>query len=375
MSATQLARLDEVISLAIKNAEAPGAVVLVARKGTIVYRKAYGQRSLKPDMEAMEIDTIFDMASLTKVMATAPAVMLLTERGQIRLSDTLTHYIPEFTGQGKERITLRQILTHYSGLREDLDMDPAWTGYDTAIKMACMEKPVAQPGERFIYSDINFLLLGEMVRRVAGKPLDEFVVENVYRPLGMKRTAFNPPAEWLPKIAPSEPRNGNMIRGQVHDPTSFRVGGVAGHAGLFSTADDIAVYAQMILNGGEYKDQRLLSPAAVFAMTSRQNPQGMRDIRGYGWDIDTRFSTNRGDLFPLGSFGHTGFTGTSIWIDPNSETFVILLTSRLHPDGKGNVTPLRSKVANIVAAAVLDLEPDNRVLFDGAPWGVPPVIK
>lgn len=354
MSAERLFRIDEAVREAIEQRQTPGAVVLVARRATIVYRKAFGVRALVPQREPMEVDTIFDVASLTKVVATATSIMILVEEGRISLTDPVVHYLPGFGVHGKEKITLLQLLTHFSGLRPDVDLDQPWQGYDTAISLGLTEKPVAAPGEQFIYSDINYFLLGEIVRKVSGQSLDQFARERIFQPLEMKDTGFNPPVQWRHRIAPTEVVGGEMLRGVVHDPTARRMGGVAGHAGLFSTSDDLAIYAQMILNGGVYNDERILAPLSVMTMTTPQSPPQQQDWRGIGFDIRTRWSTTRGDLFPLGSFGHTGFTGTSLWIDPWTETFVILFTSRLHPDGKGDVVPLRKRVASIVAASILD---------------------
>ncbi len=353
-STERLSRLDGVIQRAIREGAAPGAVVLVGRHGRVVYEKAFGERARVPESEEMTLDTLFDMASLTKVMATATSTLVLVEQGELSLSDPVVRYLPEFEAHGKEVLTLMQLLTHYSGLRPDLDLDTDWTGYETAIHMACDEKLVAEPGSQFIYSDINYLVLSEIVHRVSGVTIDRFSEREVFRPLGMHDTRFNPPAEWVPRIAPTEPREGRMLRGEVHDPTASRMGGIAGHAGLFSTARDTARFAQFILNGGSYGEARVLSPLGVRQMTSNQAPPALGEWRGLGFDMRSRFSSNRGDLFPVGSFGHTGFTGTSLWIDPVTETFVVSMTSRLHPGGEGNVVPLRKRLASVVAGAILD---------------------
>ncbi len=373
MSSDHLAQMDEIINEAIANHQLPGAVVLVARKGRVAWRKAYGQRALEPEREPMTPTTVFDLASLTKVVATATSIMLLVERGQVRLSDPLSQYIPEIKGEGRDRITLELLLTHRAGYAQDFDLKERWTGYDEAIKRLIKEPLRNPPGARFVYSDINYIALGEVVHRVSGLPLNEFARRNIFVPLGMNETGFRPAVALKTRIAPTERRRGQLsylgdtganagpqgdqwLRGEVHDPTAFRMDGVAGHAGLFSTADDLAIFAQMILNGGQYKGVRILSPMTVTEMTRPRlvNDQGW--TRGLGWDINTSFSTNRGDLFPLGSFGHTGFTGTSIWIDPASETFMIFLSNRVHPDGKGDVGPLRARVASIVAGAVTESE-------------------
>jgi uncharacterized protein YbbC (DUF1343 family)/CubicO group peptidase (beta-lactamase class C family) len=273
--------------------------------------------------------------------------MKLVEQGRIRLNDRVTEYLPEFQG-GKSEITVRQLLTHFSGLRPDLDLEPPWSGYETAIRMALADKPVAAAGERFIYSDINFILLGEIVRRVSGKPLQDYAAEAFFRPLGMDDTTFLPPASWMARIAPTE----SPLRGVVHDPTARAMGGVAGHAGVFSTADDLARFARMMLGLGELDGKRVLAAASVRRLTTPQSPPDQPILRGLGWDIDSPYAGPRGDLFPVGSYGHTGFTGTSMWIDPASETFVILLANSVHPKPRGALTSLRARVASVVAAAV-----------------------
>lgn len=371
LSAARLGAMDQLIERSIAQQKLPGAVVLVARRGRIAWMKAYGARTVEPTREPMTTDTIFDMASLTKVVATATSIMILIERGQVRLSDPLSHYIPEIKGEGRDRITIELLLTHRAGYAPDFDLKERWSGYDEAIKRLIKEPLRNQPGARFVYSDINYIALGEVVHRASGLMLDEFARRNIFQPLGMKDTGFRPPANLKARIAPTEKRRGQLnylgdsavnvgsegdqwLRGQVHDPTAYRMAGVAGHAGLFSTANDLAIFGQMILNGGQYHGVRILSPLSVAAMTRPRLVADDGGARGLGWDINTSFSSNRGDLFPLGSFGHTGFTGTSIWIDPASQMFLIFLSNRVHPNGKGDVGPLRGQVAAIVAGAVSD---------------------
>ena len=371
VSTARLAQMDAVIEREIADKHLPGAVVLVGRKGRVVWRKSYGARAVEPVREAMTPDTIFDLASLTKVVATATSVMILVERGKLRLSDPVSRYIPELKGEGRDRITIEQLLTHVSGYAPDFDLRERWTGYDEAIKRLIKEPLRNPPGARFTYSDIGFITLGEVVARVGGMPLDQFAQKNIFGPLRMTSTGFRPSAALKSRIAPTEKRRGQMsylgdsaenvgaegevwLRGEVHDPTSYRMNGVAGHAGLFSTADDLAIYCQMILNHGSYGGVRILAPLTVAEMTRPRVVSSSGATRGLGWDINTTFSTNRGDLFPLGSFGHTGFTGTSIWIDSASDMFVVFLSNRVHPDGKGDVGPLRGRVASIVAASVTD---------------------
>jgi uncharacterized protein YbbC (DUF1343 family)/CubicO group peptidase (beta-lactamase class C family) len=367
-TAESLQAIDAIVSKAVAGGEVPGAVVLIGHNGKVVYRKAFGQRAIEPAPEPMTLDTIFDLASLTKVLATGPAIMRLVQNGQVRLNDPAAKYIPEFGRDDKQQITIRQLLTHYSGLRADLDLSTPWQGYDEAMQRIYAEKPVSPPGARFLYSDIDFEILGELVRRVAAMPLDKYAEAHFFIPLGMEHTRFNPPGEWRSKIAPTQYENaplntpsgpvytaagrGAMLRGVVHDPTARRMGGVAGHAGLFSTADDIARFAQAMLDG------KLLDPLIIEKMTSPQQPAGATEVRGLAWDLDSVFASNRGELLPVGSFGHTGFTGTSLWIDPSTKTYIIILSNSVHPDGKGTAVALRAKVATAVAAA-LDLTPDE----------------
>jgi len=364
--------MDQVIAESIGKRQLPGAVVLVARKGRVAWRKAYGSRTIEPVREPMTPDTIFDVASLTKVVATATSIMILVERGKVRLSDPISNYIPELKGEGREKITIELLLTHRSGYAPDFDLKERWTGHDEAVKRLIKEPLRNPPGARFVYSDIGYIALGEVVRRVSGGTLDKFARLNIFVPLGMRHTSFRPSRALKKRIAPTEKRRGQMsylgdsaenagveaeewLRGEVHDPTSYRMNGVAGHAGLFSSADDLALYCQMILSGGQYRGVRILSPLSVAEMTRPRLVTEAGWTRGLGWDISTSFSTNRGDLFPLGSFGHTGFTGTSIWIDPATRMFVVFLSNRVHPDGKGDVASLRGKVASIASGAVTDL--------------------
>jgi len=341
--------VDAVIQQAIQDGTIPGAVLIVGHNGQVVYRRAYGSRSLEPHREVMTLDTVFDLASLTKVIATTTAVMQLIEQGKVRLNDPVAKYLPEFAQSGKDDITVRQLLTHYSGLEPDLDLKTRWDGKETAYRMAFADTPEDPPGSRFSYSDINFIVLGALIERVSGEPLDEYSQRHIFSPLKMTHTRFAPPAAWRLKIAPTQyDENEHMLRGVVHDPTARRMDGVAGHAGLFSTADDLAKFAQALLNGGG----GILSALSVEKMTQPEQPPAAPVLRGFGWDIDSPFSSNRGDLLPVGSYGHTGFTGTSMWIDSTTQTYIILLTNAVHPRGKTNAIALRSKVATAVAAAL-----------------------
>jgi uncharacterized protein YbbC (DUF1343 family)/CubicO group peptidase (beta-lactamase class C family) len=363
LDATRLARIADLVNEAVAAKQTPGAVVVVGRGDQVFYRQAFGRRAVEPAVETMTLDTIFDLASLTKVVATTTAVMMLVEDGRIRLNDRVAAYIQGFERYGKGDITIRHLMTHVSGLRPDLDMSLEFASYDEAIARAVEEVPTSAPGERFVYSDINFFLLGEIVHRVSGQMLDEFCRARIFEPLGMRDTMFKPPAALLPRIAPTEKctqygwpcdqAGGTILRGVVHDPTARRMVGVAGHAGLFSTAADLGVFCRMLLGGGRVGNVRILSPLTVAKMTSPIPLAGVQ-VRGLGWDIDSSYSSNRGELMPLGSFGHTGFTGTSLWIDPLTKTWIVFLSNRVHPDGKGDVTPLRAKIATVVGSAITD---------------------
>ncbi|MBP1635913.1 MAG: pbpE 6, partial [Acidobacteria bacterium] len=381
LDAARMAKIAEVVGQAIEARELPGAVVMAGRGDEVLYQQAFGSRAVEPSPEAMTLDTIFDLASLTKVVATTPAIMMLVEDGKVRLNDRVAKYIEGFERYGKGDITVRHLLTHVSGLRPDLDMSLEFESYDEAIERAKQEVPTSAPGERFVYSDINFFLLGEIVHRVSGLPLDRFVRERLFGPLGMHETMFTPPEALAPRIAPTEKcsplgwpcetPDANMLRGVVHDPTARRMQGVAGHAGLFSTAADLSIFCRMLLNHGRFRQVRVLSPMAVEKMTGPVPVPG--GVRGLGWDIDTGYSSNRGELLPIGSFGHTGFTGTSIWVDPLTGTWLVFLSNRVHPDGKGDVTPLRARVATILGSAISEVPAHEQPLrltgIDAGPAG------
>ena len=344
--------VDPIIDEAVQSHLIPGAVLLVGRNNEIVYRKAYGSKAWLPDHEPMALDTIFDAASLTKVIGTTPCVMRLFEQGKLRIDDPVIKYLPEFQG-GKSDITIRLLMTHFSGMPPDVELVPAWTGYETGIQKALMAKPIAPPGVRFIYSDINFLLMGEIVRRLSGMSLAEFAHEQIYGPLGMNDTGYLPNPSLIPRIAPTEyeEENGMPFRGVVHDPTARFMGGVAGHAGVFTTADDLAKYAQMLVGMGTGSNSvRIFNPETVRKFTEPGSPADQPILRGLGWDIDSPFSSNRGELFPIGSYGHTGFTGTSLWIDPTSHSFVIFLSNVVHLKRGNSLSSLRGRLATAIAA-------------------------
>ncbi len=344
----KLEGIKEIVEESIEQKKIPGAVVLVLNQGKIVYKQAFGNKSLFPSTEPMTTDTIFDLASLTKPIATGTSIFKLLEAGKLRLSDKAKLHLPELTEPAWEAITLEHLLTHTSGLPAGNASSDYKEGITQSIKKINNLKLLAPPGERFTYSDIGFIMLGEIVQRASGRSLDQFTRDEIFHPLGMKETSYNPPETLKPRIAPTQKEKDKMLRGIVHDPRARLLNGIAGHAGLFSSADDLALYCDMILNPSNSKG---LSPASVRTMTqARAVPNGWRT---FGWDCDTVFSSNRGELFPKGStFGHTGFTGTSIWFDPASQTAVIFLSNRVHPEGKGDATPVRNKVATIVASAL-----------------------
>jgi uncharacterized protein YbbC (DUF1343 family)/CubicO group peptidase (beta-lactamase class C family) len=352
----RLRRIDAVIHQAIRRGRLPGSVVLLLHRDRVVFRKAYGRRSLKPAETPMRVDTLFDLASLTKPVATATSLMLLVEQGKLGLKDRAARYLPGFGKNGKDKITIEQLLLHTSGLIADNPVADYQDGREKALERIFALRPVTPPGTRFTYSDVGYIVLGEIVERVAGADgkrvsLADFSRQNIFAPLGMKETAFRPTGKVKERAAPTEQRDGKWIVGEVHDPRAHWLGGVAGHAGLFSTADDLALFARMVLHRGRLGGKCILSPAAVRLMTTpRPVPGGLRAL---GWDVRTAFSSNRGELFsPDGGFGHTGFTGTSIWIDPPTQTAVIFLSNRVHPRARVNINRLRGQVATIAASAI-----------------------
>jgi uncharacterized protein YbbC (DUF1343 family) len=352
-----LDEIDRVVAEGIQAGEMPGCVVMIGRRGKVVFFKAYGDRQVEPDRIAMTTDTVFDMASLTKPVATATSVMILVEQGELRLCDRVARHVPEFGQNGKEAITVLQLLTHQGGLIPDNSLADYENGPDKAWERIFALKLRAAPGSKFIYTDVGYMVLAELVRRVSGRDVHEFSQEHVFGPLGMTETGYLPAEPLRRRAAPTEKRDGQWMRGEVHDPRAYLLGGIAGHAGLFSTAEDLAVYAQMMLGGGQYQGVHVLQQDTVERMT-----RGYRVSRGFramGWDSKTGYSTNRGKSFSHRAFGHGGFTGTATWIDPELELFVIFLSNRLHPDGKGSVNPLAGRIGTIAADAVQDYQRPN----------------
>ena len=364
----KLESIEAAITQARSEKRLPGGVLWIEH-GANHFSKAYGKASSTPIHSLIQIDTIYDAASLTKVVATTPAVMLLHQRGKLSVNDPVKKYIQEFTGEGREEVTIRHLLTHTSGLRPDISIN-GWEGHPECIAKCVSEKLRSKPGEKFIYSDINFQLLDEIVRRVTKQKLDSFCEQEIFGPLKMVDTGYNPPATKLARVAPTTVIDGEVLQGVVHDPRARKTEGVAGHAGLFTTAPDLARYARMLLQKGELDGVRLFESATVELMTSVQTPPKLTARRGLGWDIDTGYSSPRGNVFPLGSYGHSGFTGTSLWIDPFSQTFVIFLCNRVHPTERGpSVIPLRRTIGTLAAEAITDFD------FKNVPGALPALKK
>ncbi|MGH9488242.1 MAG: serine hydrolase [Terriglobales bacterium] len=361
---TGWSQIDAIVKRSIAAGEIPGAVVLIGHDGKVVYRKAFGYRSYRP-RQKMTTGTIFDLASLTKIVATAPAIMQLLEQGRFRLNDPVAKYLPAFGQNGKDQITIRQLLTHFSGLPPDIPQFPRWSGYATGIRKAFAIQPAFPAGSHFEYSDINFIVLAALVQKLSGQRIDQYARRHIWRPLGMNHTRFLPPADWLSRIAPTGvDGRGRYLHGIVNDPTARAMGGVAGNAGAFSTADDLSKFAQMMLNDGlGINGHRVLSPLAVVKMTTPQSPPNVPEVRGLGWDLDTPFSSNRGAFLPIGSYGHTGFTGTSLWIDPTSKTYIIILANDTYPQQRSHlkrILAMRSDIATVTASIL--------ALNDGSTW-------
>ena len=362
ISSEKLEDAYKVVEEAVKNREIPGAVALVAREGKIVGLREYGYAMVTPEVWPMREDTIFDLASLTKPIATATSIMILLEKGEIRLDDRVTLFIPEFGKRGKEDVTLRHLLTHTSGLPSGKSLFEEYSTYKDIVLEVCNIPLENAPGTKYVYSDLGYIILGEIVRRVGGKSLDKFAMENIFQPLGMEDTMFNPPEKLRPECAATEycKWRKRIVVGEVHDENAYAMGGVSGHAGLFSTAKDLAIFGQMMLNRGEYNGARVLNPSTVESMTKNQ----ISDIggdEGLGWFTKSKEFSSGGDLISENSYGHTGFTGTSIWIDPDEELIIILLTNRVHPtrENKEHIR-LRPLFANAVVGAIMgSSEKDN----------------
>jgi CubicO group peptidase (beta-lactamase class C family) len=364
MDGQRLAFLDNLMAEALAKHDFPGAVILVTHQGKIVWRKAYGQSQLIPEPQPMKADLLFDLASMTKPIATATSIMILVEKGKIRLWDKVKTYIAEFVpyiedkGIPGEDARIFHLLTHTSGLPPYTDPQEVEKKFGRPCSTELLVKYIAglrkeyRPGEKFVYSCLNYITLARIIQIVSGQDLSEFSQNNIFKPLGLNFTMFNPPDELKSRCVPTEVVNGQLLKGVVHDPLARLQGGISGNAGLFSTADDLAVFAQMMLQKGEFKGVRILSPLSVERMTEIY-PKVSFSGRGLGWDLDSDYATVKGDLFGCKSYGHSGYTGTSIWIDPETQTVVIFLTNRVHPDDKGEIISWRSKVSNVVAASII----------------------
>jgi CubicO group peptidase (beta-lactamase class C family) len=349
LPAMDFSQADALIDAAVARGEIPGAVLLCASDNRVVHHKAYGHRAVRPEAEPMTTDTVFDLASLTKPIATATSVMILIERGKVGLRDSIAKYLPQFGQNGKDKITVEQLLLHRGGLIADNPMSDYQNGREQALAKIFALGTRSEPGTRFIYTDVGFIVLGELVAAVDGRPLDRFAREEIFLPLGMSQTTFLPDQRLISRCAPTEQRDGRWMRGDVHDPRAFAMGGVAGHAGLFGTADDVSRFCQMFTGGNS-----VLKPQTIRQMTTLQELPDGTGGRGYGLDITSSFSGVRGERFERGTtFGHTGFTGTMFWIDPANRCYFVLLTNRVHPDGKGVVAELRKQVATEVARQML----------------------
>jgi uncharacterized protein YbbC (DUF1343 family) len=338
--------ISNIVNEEIAAGHLPGAVVVLGINDKIVLRQAYGQRALMPALKPTTMDTIYDAASLTKVMVTAVAIEQLVERGQIDLDRPAAAYWPAFANNGKANITVRQLLTHYAALPAGIPTR-GWSGTEGALDTIAALKPVAPAGTRFVYSDVDFIVLGEIVRRVSGEPLDAYAAKHIFQPLGMRDTTFLPTAALRERIAPADVEGAELRWGEVQDPTAYRMGGVSGNAGVFTTADDLTKFAEMMLAGGK----GVLKPASIAAMTQPQSPPGGAALRGLGWDIDSPYAVWFAPSFSPRSYGHTGYTGTAIWIDPETRTFLIVLTNRLHPDGRGDILPMLRRISEVAGAA------------------------
>ncbi len=354
--------IEGLIQNALSAGEMAGAVVVVASKNEVLYAQAFGDRQVEPAREAMTLDTVFDLASLTKPVATATSIMILVDRGLLKIKEPVKTYLPAFGVNGKEEVTVEQLLRHTSGLIPDNALKDYQSGIDNAWKNICELKLLSKPGEKFAYSDVNFIVLGKLVETLSGLSLDKFATENIFNPLGMKKTMFNPSENLTVNAATTEKRDGVWLKGQVHDPRAALMNGVAGHAGLFSTASDLVIYGQMLLGKGERNKVRILSEGVFEAMRTPQSPKPAiaekaneslattptKSSRALGWDHRSAYSSNRGAQLSDSAFGHGGFTGTVLWIDPVKDRVFIFLSTRLHPDGKGTINPLAGKIADII---------------------------
>ncbi|WP_407925463.1 serine hydrolase domain-containing protein [Geomonas terrae] len=345
-------RIDSLMNEAISRNLIAGGVVVIGNRDRILFEKPYGRISPFPDAPPMAVSTIFDIASLTKVTATTPSVLKLAEEGRISLLDPVVKWFPEFAGKGKDAILVMNLLTHTSGL-DDIPLSSA-NPMQSAVEGAAAQKLKGEVGHRFRYADLNFILLAELVRRATGAPLDLFAQVSFYRPLGMVDTSFHPRETGRCSGTISDER---VLFGEPQDYLCRQLGGVAGHAGLFTTAGDLARFCRMMLAGGVLDGKRVLAQRTVDQMTAPYFSRGGLVVRGLGWDISSPFSAPRGQGFSRVSFGHTGYSGSSIWIDPVSDTFVILLTSRLEYKKVHDFNKLRGDLSTL-ASQIFGIPPE-----------------
>lgn len=345
-----LVEVDRLAVQGIAEKRMPGCVIAAGYRGQLFFLRAYGNSAVKPMTRPMTTTTVFDLASITKPVATATSMMHLWERGYFRLSDRVATYIPEFAANGKEEITIRQLFTHTSGLIPDNSIRDYADGKTIALQKIYDLPLRAQPDEKFMYSDVGFIVLGDLVERLSGLDVHEYSQKYIFGPAGMMETGYLPPQILQSRAAVTEQRDGRWIQGEVHDPRSFAMGGIAGHAGLFSTANDLAIYAQMMIQGGRIGGNQILSPTTITKMGRAIPIPGA--IRSLGWDKQSRYSSNRAETLTPDAFGHGGFTGTVLWIDPRLELFYIFLSNRVHPDGNGSVNQLAGRIGNVIVSAV-----------------------
>lgn len=344
--AARWAPIDAAVARAIEEGKMPGCVVVAGRHDGVLFERAYGSRALLPERAPMTADTVFDLASLTKPIATALGTMILVDRHEIDLDARASSYVPELAKLPP--FTVRHLLLHTSGLPAVTPMSD-WSDHDELLRRIGALRLKAEPGARFVYSDVGFTVLKEIVERVSGASLDAFAAEEIFAPLGMTETGFLPPPELRARAAPTEVRDGGVIQGDVHDPRAFALGGVAGHAGLFSTAHDLSRFARAMLGRGALDGQRVLGEQAFEQFITRHETS--KGGRALGWDVDSSFATHRSALFSPRAFGHGGYTGTAMWIDPDKDLFVLFLSNRVHPDGKGAVNPLIGEIASLAVSA------------------------
>jgi len=346
-----LSGIDRVVEEEVEKGNIPGAVVLIGQRDKVLYWKAFAHEVNEPFEEVMTKDTIFDLASLTKPVATATSILILADEGKIDPCDYAGKYLPAFARHGKEEVRIRHLLTHTSGLPAYTNADQLRKAFgtpcpDKLIEKICDMKAVSKPGEEFRYSCLGYIILARIVEVVSAENIDDFTRENIFAPLGMERTTYNPPASSEKDIAATQIVDGQLLRGTVHDPLAQLMGGTSGNAGLFSTASNLSIYCQMLLNSGTWKGAKVLSPEAVNRLTTAQSHG-----RAYGFDVNSSYSWVKGSYAPENVFCHTGYTGTSIVCDPASKVYVIILTNRAHPHDEGTSKHIRTKIADIVFQA------------------------